>query len=81
MIKQGSRGQGGLQVSGGTENLTYFMSGTIQHEIGPIGMPAYDLRRFDSLGVGVSDKWKRPNALRQGSFRTTSAPRSIRSST
>jgi TonB-linked SusC/RagA family outer membrane protein len=69
MIKQGSRGQGGLQVSGGTENLTYFVSGTVQREIGPIGMPAADLRRFDSLGVGVSDKWKRPNALRQGSFR------------
>ena len=69
MIKQGSRGQGGLQVSGGTENLTYFVSGTVQREIGPLGMPAYDLRRFDSLGVGVNDKWKRPNALRQGSFR------------
>jgi TonB-linked SusC/RagA family outer membrane protein len=69
MIKQGSRGQGGLQVSGGTENLTYFVSGTVQREIGPLGMPAYDLRRFDSLGVGVSEKWKRPNALRQGSFR------------
>ena len=69
MIKQGSRGQGGLQVSGGTENLTYFVSGTVQREIGPIGMPAYDLRRFDSLGVGVKNEWKRPNALRQGSFR------------
>jgi TonB-linked SusC/RagA family outer membrane protein len=69
MIKQGSRGQGGLQVSGGSENITYFLSGTVQNEIGPIGMPAYDLRLFDSLGVGVRKEWKRPNALRQGSFR------------
>src|SRR5687767_7835802 len=69
MIKQGSRGQGGIQVSGGADILTYFVSGTVQNEIGPFGMPAYDLRRFDSLGVPVSDKWKRPNALRQGSFR------------
>ena len=69
MIKQGSRGQGGVQISGGADILTYFVSGTVQNEIGPFGMPAYDLRRFDSLGVPVSNKWKRPNALRQGSFR------------
>ncbi|HUQ84025.1 MAG TPA: SusC/RagA family TonB-linked outer membrane protein [Gemmatimonadaceae bacterium] len=70
MIKSGNRGQIGTQVSGGTEMLSYFVSGIVQNEVGPLGMPAYDMRRFDSLGVPVSDKWKRPNALRQGSFRT-----------
>jgi TonB-linked SusC/RagA family outer membrane protein len=70
MIKQGRRGQLGAQVSGGNENLTYFISGTAQNEIGPFGMPAYDERRFDSLNVKVEDEWKHPNALRQGAFRT-----------
>jgi TonB-linked SusC/RagA family outer membrane protein len=70
MIKSGNRGQLGLQVSGGAEILSYFVSGIVQNETGPLGMPAYDLRRFDSLGVPVTDKMKRPNALRQGSFRT-----------
>jgi TonB-linked SusC/RagA family outer membrane protein len=69
MIKQGSRGQLGAQVSGGSDVLTYFLSGTLQNETGPFGMPAMDQRRFDSTGVAVEDKWKRPNALRQGSFR------------
>jgi len=69
MIKQGSRGQLGAQVSGGSDILTYFISGTLQNETGPFGMPAMDQRRFDSTGVAVEDKWKRPNALRQGSFR------------
>ncbi len=69
MIKQGNRGQFGAQVSGGSEILTYFISGTLQNETGPFGMPALDQRRFDSVGVAVDDKWKRPNALRQGSFR------------
>ena len=69
MIHDGSRGQAGVQVSGGTEILTYFLSGTIQQETGPLGMPAYDQRRFDSLGVAIEDEWKRPNQLRQGSFR------------
>ena len=70
MIKSGNRGQLGVQLSGGAEILSYFVSGIVQNELGPVGMPAYDLRRFDSLGVPVNDKWKRPNALRQGSFRT-----------
>ena len=70
MIKSGNRGQIGVQVSGGAEILSYFVSGIVQNETGPIGMPAYDLRRFDSLGIDVNDKWKRPNALRSGSFRT-----------
>ena len=70
MIKSGNRGQVGVQVSGGADILSYFISGIVQNEVGPIGMPAYDLRRFDSLGIGVNDKWKRPNALRSGSFRT-----------
>src|SRR5215211_3032400 len=70
MIKSGNRGQIGTQVSGGADILGYFVSGIVQNEVGPLGMPAYDLRRFDSLGVPVDDNWKRPNALRQGSFRT-----------
>ena len=69
MIKQGNRQQFGAQVSGGSDILTYFVSGTLQNETGPFGMPAYDQRRFDSLGVAVDDKWNRPNALRQASFR------------
>ena len=70
MIKSGNRGQLGAQVSGGADILSYFVSGIVQNEVGPIGMPAYDLRRFDSIGTPVPDDWKRPNVLRQGSFRT-----------
>jgi TonB-linked SusC/RagA family outer membrane protein len=60
----------GLNVSGGTEQVRYFVSGDLNNTIGPIQMPGYELRRFDSLHVGVRDEWKNPSAEQRASFRT-----------
>ena len=68
-IKEGWRNQIGAQLSGGTESLRYFTSGDFENEIGTLGMPDYDLRRFDSLKVAVRGEWGRPNALQKASVR------------
>ncbi|HVT39514.1 MAG TPA: SusC/RagA family TonB-linked outer membrane protein [Gemmatimonadaceae bacterium] len=68
-IKLGSRDNYGAQVSGGTEAVRYFISTDIQKEVGPFGLPAFNKRAFDSLGVAIQDYWYRPNSLGQASFR------------
>jgi TonB-linked SusC/RagA family outer membrane protein len=59
----------GLNVTGGTEQVRYFVSGDADNEIGPIQMPWYDVQRFDSTHVGVRDEWFHPEAQQRSSFR------------
>jgi TonB-linked SusC/RagA family outer membrane protein len=68
-IVNGARNNVGLQVSGGTEQVRYFISGDVEGETGPFRMPAYDRRRFESLRIGVREEWDRPNALMKSSVR------------
>ncbi len=69
-IKDGYRGQGGLQVQGGTETVRYFVAGEFENEVGTLGLPEFERRRFDSLNVPIFDYMERPNTLRKSSFRT-----------
>ncbi len=69
-IRDGWRNQLGAQLSGGSEAVRYFTSGDFENEIGTIGMPTYDARRLDSIGVApVLGEWARPNALQKSSVR------------
>ncbi|MCC6930404.1 MAG: SusC/RagA family TonB-linked outer membrane protein [Gemmatimonadaceae bacterium] len=68
-IKDGWRWQGGAQVSGGTDAVRYFVSGEYESEAGPLGIPDYDRRRFDSLQVRIYDYMNRPNVAIKGSYR------------
>jgi TonB-linked SusC/RagA family outer membrane protein len=69
MIKNGYRTQTGLDVSGGTESLRYFVSGDFEREVGTVGMPNFEKQRFDTLGIDVQDEWSRPNMLQKASTR------------
>ena len=69
-IKDGFRGQAGLQVQGGTEAVRYFVAGEFENEIGTFALPEFERRRFDSLNVPITDFMERPNTLRKSSFRT-----------
>jgi TonB-linked SusC/RagA family outer membrane protein len=69
-LKPGPRNVFGGSVSGGTNDLRYFISGDIQQEDGPFGLPKFDQHRFDSLGVSISDEMKRPSHLQLMSFRS-----------
>ena len=68
-IKNGWRNNFGLQVSGGTDAIRYFTSGEFENEIGPFGMPAFEIRRFAANNVPILGEWKRPNALQKSSAR------------
>ena len=69
-LKPGPRNVFGGNVSGGTNDIRYFISGDIQQEDGPFGLPKFDQHRFDSLGVRVSDEMKRPSHMQLMSFRS-----------
>jgi len=68
-LKVGRRNHVGVQVQGGTEAIRYFVSGDVQKEQGPFGMPAFGERRYDSLKVAMLDHWERPSNLSQQSVR------------
>ncbi len=68
-IKAGPRTSIGGQISGGTNNLRYFISGDVLADDGPYGLPNFDRKRFDTTGVKIRDNMERPNQLDQKSLR------------
>jgi TonB-linked SusC/RagA family outer membrane protein len=62
--KAGLRQQYGASVSGGSDQVTYYVSSTYENEIGPFRLPQFE---FDSVagvrGGVVPDNQRRPNAL------------------
>lgn len=65
----GWRQQYGLSVSGGGDQINYFLSGEWEEEVGPYELkPLYE-RHLDSLGFKVKDTTKRPQQLQKLSLR------------
>lgn len=65
----GSRNQTGVQLSGGTEALRYFIGFENENETGVFKLPAFEVRQLDSIGAGNHYYTRRPNALDKQSFR------------
>ncbi|MEP6733835.1 MAG: SusC/RagA family TonB-linked outer membrane protein [bacterium] len=65
----GQRQQYGLSASGGSDALSYFVSGDYEKELGVYTIPGFDRRRLDSTGVSIRQEWLRPNALEKQNFR------------
>jgi len=59
----------GGQLSGGTNELRYFVAADRQEDDGPWGLPTFDRQRFDSMLVKIEDYYERPNYLNQYSAR------------
>ena len=68
--KAGLRQQYGANVSGGSEQVTYYISGNYENEVGPFRLPGAE---FDSVagvrGGIVPDNQRRPNALEKFGLR------------
>jgi TonB-linked SusC/RagA family outer membrane protein len=62
-LTTGHRQSYGMQVSGGTEALRFFVSGDYQSELGPIEMPQHDIDNFRSQGITVRDESIHPEQL------------------
>ncbi|HEU5219985.1 MAG TPA: TonB-dependent receptor plug domain-containing protein, partial [Gemmatimonadales bacterium] len=70
-LKTGNRQQYGLQVSGGTDAVRYFMAGEWEDEVGVLTMPtAFEQRLLASRNIGkVPFEQLHPNGLRKTSIR------------
>jgi TonB-linked SusC/RagA family outer membrane protein len=66
----GPSNSGGVQVSGGTEAVKYFLSVDRQNETGPYQMPDYEINRITTLrGQAPREEQIHPNRLRNTSVR------------
>ncbi len=68
-IGTGNRQKYGVQVSGGTEALRYFMGVEDEIEVGALSLPQFERRRVDSLGLPLRPWTSRPNALDRKTLR------------
>jgi TonB-linked SusC/RagA family outer membrane protein len=67
--KSGLRQQYGANVSGGTADATYFLSGEYENEIGPFRLPEMEEDSIREARGEVPDNQIRPNALERVSLR------------
>jgi TonB-linked SusC/RagA family outer membrane protein len=65
----GDRYQYGLQTSGGTDAVRFFVSADLEDETGPYKMPGFSIARLDSLKVGIRPEWLRPEHLAKQNVR------------
>src|SRR4051812_18975969 len=68
-IGLGYRNAQGAQVSGGSQDMRYFMSASRDDETGVFQLDDYEHRRFDSLGVTIHPWQMHPNTRLLNSFR------------
>jgi TonB-dependent SusC/RagA subfamily outer membrane receptor len=71
-IGTGYRGQGGLQVSGGSDQVQYYVSGDYQDEIGTYRLSEQEYNRLTLRSSGTPPPYQvyRPNELKQTSLRS-----------
>jgi len=62
-LDYGYRYQYGLQTSGGTETVRFFVSGDIDSETGPYKLPGFSRERLESQGLDILEEWDRPEKL------------------
>jgi outer membrane receptor protein involved in Fe transport len=66
----GHRDAYGMNTSGGSDAVRFFVSGDIQNETGPMHMPAFAKLTLDSMGTSMRDEWDNPEALQTYNMRT-----------
>ncbi|HKW09396.1 MAG TPA: SusC/RagA family TonB-linked outer membrane protein [Gemmatimonadaceae bacterium] len=59
----GNRQAYGMNASGGSEQVRFFVAGNWQNELGPIHMPSFAQRTLDSMGTALRDEWVNPEAF------------------
>ncbi len=69
-IKSSPRRQLGVQVSGGTEAVRYFVSAEDELEVGVLSLPEFERERFDSTGLRIYPWTSRPNQMGRRSLRS-----------
>ena len=65
----GNRQKLGVQVSGGTDLLRYFLGVETENELGVLSLPKFERERVDSLKLPLRSWTDRPNAMERMSLR------------
>jgi len=68
-VKTQPRSLYGLNVSGGTEAVRYFVSGEVDEEFGPVEMPQFEIDRFNAANIPVRKEWLHPEYAQKLNFR------------
>jgi len=68
-IHLGHHDQYGMNASGGTDQVRFFVSGDLQSEIGPVHMPGFAQATLDTMGAGRRDEWTNPEQFQNQTFR------------
>ena len=68
-LARGNRRQQGVQVSGGTEAVRYFVGAEEEREVGVLSLPQFERQRFDSLNIPLRGWTDRPNQMARRSLR------------
>jgi TonB-linked SusC/RagA family outer membrane protein len=68
-IGNGNRGQVGISVQGGSERVSYYLSGEIEDETGPYSLPQIYRDDLEARGFAVTDEVRRPNQIERRSLR------------
>ncbi|HJU74871.1 MAG TPA: SusC/RagA family TonB-linked outer membrane protein [Gemmatimonadaceae bacterium] len=68
-VDDGSRSQYGLQLSGGTEAIRYFLSGEREQETGVMKLPKFEEARMQAQEIPIREWTDRPNALGKNTVR------------
>jgi TonB-linked SusC/RagA family outer membrane protein len=68
-VDDGNRGQFGLQLSGGTDAIRYFLSGEREAETGVMALPKFERERMVAQNIPIREWTERPNALGKNSVR------------
>lgn len=68
-VHNGNRQSYGINVSGGSDAVRFFVSGNMDSETGPIQMPDFEVARFEGNQVDVRDEWFHPLAQRRLNLR------------
>jgi TonB-linked SusC/RagA family outer membrane protein len=69
-VGTGNRRQVGLQVSGGTDAVRYFVAGEDELEIGLLQLPQFERDRMQKAGETIYPWTERPNTMGRRSLRT-----------
>jgi len=68
-IHLGHRNQYGMNASGGTDAVRYFVSGDLQEELGPYHMPSFAQKQLTDAGTPLRDEWVNPEQLQTQNIR------------
>lgn len=68
-LRDGYRRQYGVQVSGGTDAVTYFVAAEGEGQSGTFTIPQFDLERARARNIALQEAWLNPNNMIKQSLR------------